>query len=322
MKRFDWKSAKVLVTGGAGFIGRHLTTHLRLLGADVTSLDLCCPADDGVIAGDRLPGTIRWVRGRVEANDARTLIARGDFHCVFHLAGGANVPDSVARPAVDFRKNLMVTVRLLENLRRCPTPPLIVYASSAAVYGEPKRLPIQEQAPTLPISPYGVAKLSCEKYLSVYSHLYGIRCASARLFSVFGPGLRKQVVYDLMCRIREGSVVLELRDGGRQQRDFIYAIDAAAALTLIAQRASLTGEAYNVASGEARTIRDLAVRLCRLMSPEVKISRSESGGGAGKGEPVRWRADVSRLGALGFKPGYTFDRGLRETVDWFAGLRQ
>jgi UDP-glucose 4-epimerase len=128
----------------------------------------------------------------------RTMLDDFAPDVIFHLAGNSSVPQSLLHPARDLQSNLMPTLRLLENLKNRSSAPLLVFASSAAVYGEPSYVPVDEQHPTCPTSPYGVSKLRAEQYITVYSELYGIRAVLLRLFPVYGPGQRKQIVYDLM----------------------------------------------------------------------------------------------------------------------------
>src|SRR5690606_14091871 len=133
-----------------------------------------------------------------------------DFDYIFHLAANAYIPPSVEAPAYDFALNLHNTFTLLEALRQAPRRPRLVNVSSAAVYGNPASLPIGEGDPTVPISPYGVSKLAAERYVAVFSQLYGLPASSVRLFSVYGPRQRKQVVYDLLCRLRQNPRCLEV----------------------------------------------------------------------------------------------------------------
>jgi UDP-glucose 4-epimerase len=192
----NWKDKKILITGGAGFLGSHLAEELVAQGALVIVVDnfasgaadnLACIADKiQLIQGDVL--SINWIE----------ILQQHELDFFFHLVGNAYVPASVENPAMDFALNLRLAFDILESLRKISWPGRFVFPSSAAVYGNPEKLPICEEDRVLPISPYGVSKLAVERYLSVYHRLYGVNTASLRLFSVYGPRQRKLVVYDLI----------------------------------------------------------------------------------------------------------------------------
>lgn len=296
------------MTGGAGFIGSHLVEHLVAAGAPVTVVDnlstgrlehLQASAPNvELIVGD-LGDVLRLNR-----------IKLGDYAFVFHLAANSYIPPSVANPAFDFHANLHNTFALLEALRQTPNAPGLVNVSSAAVYGNPARLPIRETDPTIPIAPYGVSKLAGERYVAVYSQLYGIRAVSVRLFSIYGPRQRKQVVYDLFCKLRANPRRLEILGDGSQARDFTYVLDVVQALVLVATVAPNQGEVYNVASGTTHTIAELVEACCRVsgLRPEIVYT-----GQIRPGDAEKWVVDISLLKQLGFVPRSDLDAALTST---------
>jgi UDP-glucose 4-epimerase len=308
------QGARVLVTGGAGFVGSHLAEVLVRRGADVTVVDnLTTGRLDNLQASD---GRIHF--RKADFQDPAFLYWMGGegFDFLFHLAANAYVPPSVRDPWFDFRLNLMGTLALLENLRKTQSSTKFILASSAAVYGNPVDLPICEQAPTVPISPYGVGKLAAERYVDVFAKTYQIRSASARLFSVFGPRQRKQVVYDIVRKLHADPTRLPLYGDGTQERDLIYVTNAAEALVLIAERGAMAGEVYNVASGASITIRDLAWRLASCMKADPVL---DFAGQMRAGDPDKWLANIDKLTALGFSPRVALDQGLQQVVDWYMG---
>ena len=237
-----------------------------------------------------------------------------DHDIVFHLAANAYIPPSVEDPAFDYELNLHTTFRLLEVLRRAQQPPRLVNTSSAAVYGNPERLPIRESDPTVPISPYGVGKLAGERYVAVYSQLYGIPASSVRLFSVYGPRQRKQVVYDLLDRLARDPCRLEVIGDGTQERDFAYVDDVATAMMLVSEQAPATGETYNVSSGTTHSIAQLVSGICDAMELQPEITYT---GSVRPGDAERWAVDTSALRALGYEPGTSLGQGVRATWDWY-----
>jgi UDP-glucose 4-epimerase len=307
----DSKS-RVLVTGGAGFIGSHLVELLVAAGANVTVIDNLATGSTAnlqavqspikLIIGD-LGDLLRWQR-----------VELGEYQYVFHLAANPYIPPSVENPIYDFWQNLHHTLMLLEALRSTPNAPRLVNTSSAAVYGSPARLPIRETDPTAPISPYGVSKLAAERYLAVYSQIYSIRGTSLRLLSVYGPRQRKQVVYDLLRKLRANPKRLEVVGDGLQVRDFTYVLDVVQAMMLVATAAPGQGEVYNVASGTAHTIAQLIGAWCAVcnLNPEIVYT-----GRIRPGDAQEWVVDISRLKELGFKPQTTLEAGLAAVRDWY-----
>jgi UDP-glucose 4-epimerase len=202
-------------------------------------------------------------------------------------------------------------------MRRAARRPRLINVSSAAVYGNPVILPIREADPTVPISPYGVSKLAAERYTAVYSQLYGLWAASVRLFSVYGPRQHKQVVFDLLRRLRASPAALEVLGDGTQARDFAYVGDVVQAMLLVADRAPGGGETYNVASGVTHSIAELVKTLCQVyhIAPEVRYS-----GSIRPGDAERWEVDISNLARLGYAAQMSLPDGLRATRVWFDGV--
>jgi UDP-glucose 4-epimerase len=302
------------VTGGAGFIGSHLVETLIGHGAEVVTVV------DSLSTGrlsnlSAVASEISIEKLDIVVEDLGPVLRQHRFDTVFHLAGNAHVNHSVDDPRMDMEKNIMGTFRVLEAVRSHSPDTRVVFTSSATVYGEGVRTPILEDDPKLPESPYGVSKLTCEHYLRLFARLYGLRTATARLFSVYGPRLRKQAVYDFMVKLNRDSDELFLHGDGTQVRDMNHVLNVTDALLIIAREAKLEGETYNVASGEAVTIRTLAESVCEAMglSPRLVFS-----GEVRPGETQRWFPDHTKLLGLGYENRLSLSEGLRNTVDWFT----
>ena len=232
--------------------------------------------------------------------------------CV-HCAGRASVPDSMADPAADFHDNAVVTFQLLETLRTTAPDCRFLLLSSAAVYGEPTGLPVMEAATVSPLSAYGFHKLHCEHTCWEYSRLFGLQTTAVRIFSAYGPGLRRQVIWDI-CQKALTSSVVRLQGTGRESRDFIHVQDIARALALIATAPKTDGfNAYNLASGAETLIGDLARLTLKYLGQDLRV---EFDGVNPPGNPLRWQADVGRLRELGFRPQIDLAQGVAGYAQW------
>lgn len=299
---------KTLVTGAGGFLGSHICRYFFENGAQVTGID-CFPEFGKIKDGEGL--SERYVMTLPDKRFAE-MLRKTKPDMVIHCAGSASVPLSMAKPYADFNGNAAVTAFVLECLRKESPDSFFVLFSSAAVYGNPKKLPVSESAICGPISPYGYHKLICELMVEQYSKLWNIRAAVIRIFSAYGEGLQKQVVYDLTRKFRDlNPGVVELYGTGDETRDFIHAEDVAQAVFCIVGK-SATG-VFNVASGAELKIAELA----RLIRNTVGSSKTIFfNGKIRQGDPLKWRADIRKLKELGFEPKISIDDGVRNYCKW------
>lgn len=267
------------------------------------------------------PRNLAAVRDRIElisldleVDDIAERIPKWDFDAVFHLAGSANVNFSVAHPQADLRQNLVATVKLLETLRLFAPRTTLVYASSATVYGEGVTNPVRETDPKIPASPYGASKLACEIYVRLYAELYALPTVIGCLFSVFGPRLRKQIVWDIMKKLAADPQRLPLFGDGSQVRDFSYVSNVCDALVILAECAPKHGERYNIASGAPVSVAELAQAICAELRCTPMLEYS---GSVRPGETQSWYPDVSAVRELGYVPQIDFQTGIARTVKWF-----
>lgn len=311
------KGERILVTGGEGFIGSHLTESLVSAGALVTVVDRIPTSEIQNLKP--LLGQIEYFHQELVQVDFDALLSAHEYRSVFHLAGGASVPASVQNPWADFQSNAVGGLKLLESLRRNPRPTRLILASSAAVYGDTRVVPICEDTALAPLSPYGVSKLTLDRYAAVYAQVYGLRTASLRPFAVYGPRLRKQVVYDFINRLTTDSSCLEAHGDGTQVRDFCYVSDVVEAALTVERSGQLRGEVYNVASGQGVSICNLVGQLSEQLGIQPTIRWS---GHVRPGEPEHWIADITRLAALGWTPSVSLRLGLSRTIDWFRSCHE
>ena len=306
---------RVLVTGGAGFIGSHLVEALVAKGAEVTVADNLSTGRRANL--DLVSADIRFEQLDLACSEIQPLLVDGSFDTVFHAAASAYVPTSIEDPEGDLRDNVIATHRLLVAMRKVARAATLVHVSTAAVYGEGPGTPISEEYPTRPVSPYGVSKLASELYVTMYARLFGLRTCSVRLFSAYGPRLRKQVVWDFMNRLAANPDELLIHGDGGDERDLSHVRNAVDATLLVAKRGATGGDVYNVGAGESLSINDVARTLCSAMgvSPVLRHTMRSR-----PGEVRRWTADIGRLRALGYTPSVGYKEGLADTVAWFTTL--
>lgn len=298
----------VVIAGGGGFLGGYLARHFGQAGWKVVGIGRR-PREAEAPPGDflelELPGA-----------ELPEILRRARPDVLINAAGTAQVAGSFERTADDFVQNVEVTGSLLEAVRRAAPACRFVQLSSAAVYGNPEKLPIAESARTTPISPYGYHKWQGELACQEYAKLHGLWVGIARIFSAYGKGLRRQVIWDFTRRLQQGGEV-GFGGTGREERDFLHAADVAAAVALIAREASGEADPVNVASGQSRTIASVAQDIAGRLAGAAASYRFT--GAARPGNPDIWRVDISRLASLGFRPSISWEKGLADTVAWIRG---
>jgi UDP-glucose 4-epimerase len=301
----------VLVTGGAGFIGSHLVDRLIELGARVTVLDnLSFGCKENINpAADLLEHDVTnysQVREDVRGKEL-----------VFHLAASATTKESSMGwndPLFDYRVNALGTLHLLRAAAELVDRPRIVYASSAAVYGIPERVPVDESHATRPISPYGVSKLAGENYCYAYWHEHALDVVTVRIFNTYGPRQTRYVMFDLLAKLRACPERLEVLGDGEQVRDYCYVSDTVDGLLIAAQKGA-AGSVLNLASGEPVVIRELVGQMLRTTGLDGATEVHYTGH-SWTGDIPKLLGDSTKLRRLGFKPRVRLEEGLRRLNDW------
>ena len=258
-----------------------------------------------------LPG-IDYHRLKLPAPALAELLDRIAPDLCVHCAGCASVGLSLDHPGTDFSANTVLVFEVLEAMRRHAPKCRFLLLSSAAVYGDPATLPVTEDHAVRPLSPYGYHKRQAELLCEEFSRIYALPTAVARIFSAYGPGLRRQVVWD-MCEKVLTTGKLELRGTGRESRDFIQADDIARGLLALAENAPCEGEIYNLASGQEVSIAKLAQTLLEALGSRVQPHFDGMGT---PGNPLNWCADITKISSLGFVPTIPLTRGIEEMARW------
>ncbi|MCX6698880.1 MAG: SDR family oxidoreductase [Methanomicrobiales archaeon] len=302
-----------IVTGGAGFIGSHITRTLVERGHEVTVIDNFSSGKRENTRGLLSMGQVTLVEGSITDLD----LLKGNFEGVdgvFHEAAIISVPWSVEHPQESAAVNVMGTLNVLVAARDCGVKKVVV-ASSSAVYGDNPELPKREDMLPEPMSPYALSKMTGEYLGAVFSRSYGLAFVALRYFNVYGPGQDPASAYaavipKFITRILNGQVPLVYGDGS-QTRDFIYVADVVKA-NLCAMEKSVEG-IFNVASGERTSVNELARLVPELMDVTVRPTYEQPR----KGDILHSYADISRMKHELFMPDISLRTGLKETVAWY-----
>jgi UDP-glucose 4-epimerase len=318
----DFKSKKVLITGGAGFIGSNLARRLCNLGAAVTLVDSLIPEYGGNLQNladfrDQVTLNISDVR---DPFSMRQLVDGQDY--LFNLAGQTSHMDSMQNPRVDLSINAEAQLSILEACREINPKIRIVFASTRQLYGKPKYLPVDEKHPIEPVDVNGINKWAGEWYHILYQRVYGVPCTVLRLTNTYGPGMRvkdaRQTFVGIWIKsLIEGSPFKIFGDG-EQRRDFNFVDDVVDAMILAAKRPEAVGQIYNLGSKEVVSLNELA---------EIIVSAA----GEGTFEKIPFPAERKAIdigdyfsnyglieSELAWTPQVSLAKGLKKTIDYYT----
>jgi UDP-glucose 4-epimerase len=300
------RNKKVLVTGGAGFIGSHLVDTLVNKGAIVTVVDNLF---SGNLTNLNLSkGNLTFVKTDIRnVEEMKGVMLGQEF--IFHLAANADVPYSVAHPKEDFEINILGSYNVLQNALNNKAKK-IIFASSAAVYGDPIYTPVDENHTTIPISPYGASKLAIERLGYSYYKTYGLPFVTMRIFNTFGERQHSYVMYDLLKKLYANDTKLEVLGSGNQRRDYSYVSDTVAAFILAAESDKSSGEVYNIAGGRTTSIKELVSILIEILQIEkIAVHYTQKS----------WAGDINILS--GDIKKIKTDLNFEPSVDLITGIR-
>lgn len=308
---------KVLVTGGAGFIGSHIATAYRDRGDEVVVLD-------NLSSGKRanLPEGVEFFEADIRDPAAAELIREGRFDLVSHHAAQIDVRISVTSPRLDAAINIDGLLNLLEASTAAGVGRFVYVSSGGVVYGTPEVRPTPEIAPKLPESPYGVSKLTGEQYLYYYHRIHGLDYVAVRYSNVYGPRQDPHgeagVVAIFSTRLMNDDALTIFGDG-EQTRDYVYVGDVVGANLLVGDAelpasTTLDGRGFNVGTGVETSVNELASALAGVAGTEAVLKSAE----ARPGELRYSSLETAKLRALGWAPRVTLEEGLGETYEWIA----
>lgn len=291
---------KILVTGAAGFIGAKM-------------LELFTNKGYNASGWDRINTKNIKSIDMLDKSSVVTALQYLQPDIIVHCAGSADVGKSVQDPETDYVGNVTITHNLLFALHKLQMEKVrIVFLSSAGVYGNPVSLPITEDMPVNPLSPYALHKVMCEDMCRYFNRNYEMNIKVARIFSAYGSGLRKQIFWDMHIK-EEKTGKLEMFGTGNESRDYIHVNDVIQALYLLATTES-KDMIFNVANGEETTIRQVTNWFAECAG--ISADKIFFNGFVREGDPINWRADNSRIKKIGYKKSIEMKDGIQEYVNW------
>ena len=273
------KGKKVLVTGGAGFIGYHLCNKLSNITDKLTIYD---NLSSGKIENVKDNPKARFVKGDIL--DIENLCSQEKADLIYHLAAQVVVPYSMENPLIDFETNAKGTLCVLEKARKDDAK--LVFASSAAVYGNPKVFPTPEEYGFHPFSCYGLSKVVGEEYCQMYREQYGLDIVVTRFANVYGSRCHG-VIHDFIDKIAKTPNTLEIIGTGLQSRDFVHISDVMDALVTVGSDESANGEVYNIGFGKTTSIIDLAKMMLKILNLQDKTVITTTN--------ISWQGDVTKI---------------------------
>jgi nucleoside-diphosphate-sugar epimerase len=293
----------ILVLGSEGFIGNHLVDYFLEKKFTVYGCDI----------KEKTKTAYHYLKADIAQESWDNVFSAAQYDFCVNAAGNGNVSYSVAHPLNDFKANCYEVAAVLDAIRRLQPFCKYIHLSSAAVYGNPQYLPVTENETPKPVSPYGWHKLISEQICAEFHTLYKLNTLILRPFSVFGEGLRKQLFWDICTKAKANPVEIELWGTGNETRDFIYISDLVQCIDILMHKGSYNACVYNIASGDETTVSHAAHCLLKRLYPEISIRFNNN---TREGDPLRWKADVSKLLKLGFQPTVSFEKGIEKLATW------
>jgi len=310
----EYKGKKILVTGGAGFIGSHMVDNLMAYGANVVVLD-------NLSVGKR-KNIKKWLHNpnfSLIVGDLLKIkeIEKAVNHCelVFHLAANPEVRLGVENPRIHFEQNIVATYNLLEAMRKSKEAKTIVFTSSSAVYGDATSLPTTENyGPLIPISLYGASKLAGESLIYSYCHTFDMRATVYRFANIVGPRSRHGVIYDFVQKLRANPRELEILGDGTQTKSFLLIDDCVEGLLFGLEHLRDRFELFNIGSEDRISVKDVAEIVLKefgLSEVKLRFTGGVDGGRGWKGDVKHSFLAINKIKSLGWNPKHNSTESVR-----------
>lgn len=324
----SFKPSKVLVTGGAGFIGSHLVDRLMTNGHKVTVFDNLSNGSLKNLQPWLNNERFRFIKGDLKKpRDVEEAVKNAEL--VFHLAANPEVRVGETDPSIHFQENLLATFNLLEAMRKSSSAKTFIFFSTSTVYGEAKILPTPEDyGPSIPISTYGASKLGCEALASSYAHTFGLRTLILRIANIVGSRANHGVIIDFINKLKTNPKKLEILGDGTQKKSYLHIedfIDATLHLTSRFIKDRKKADIYNVGSADQVEVKKIAENVAEEMKlPNVKLvfTGGVDGGRGWLGDVKIMFLSIDKLMKTGWKPKYTSEQAVMLAVKAIVKERQ
>ena len=295
---------RIFIIGSQGFIGSHLCDYFIGKGYEVYGADL---------AESHANSAYSYFKVSRLSHALEELFNANTFDFCINASGSGNVYYSMTHPIEDFEANAFDVIKILDAIRKYNQSCKFVHISSAAVYGNPLKLPIIETDALHPISPYGYHKMISEIICKEYATLFGISVAIIRPFSIFGTRLRKQLFWDISVKLKQADSIT-LFGTGFETRDFIHISDFVLLIERVMSNTSFEGEVFNAAAGREIAINEVTDIFECFYERQKKIIFN---GCSKPGDPINWRADIDRIKNIGFVATADFKKEVLNYIRWF-----
>lgn len=293
---------KILVIGSDGFIGSNLIKSLLNSRYEVSGIDIV----------EKYISEYIYQKISVFSLDFNVFIESNQFDFIINCSGSGNVNYSIENPFYDYELNTIAVFKILDAIRKYQNTCRYIQISSAAVYGNPLKLPISEEHLLMPISPYGHHKWQSELICKEFSDLYQIPVLVLRPFSVYGPGLKKQLLWDVFQKAKNSNLI-ELWGTGEETRDFIYVDDLCDIILKLLKYQLSNFEIFNIAMGESVSISQISEMLICKLGYNTKIKFNNL---IKLGNPRFWKSNVNKLSSYGIRTSISLEDGINETAKW------
>jgi UDP-glucose 4-epimerase len=293
---------RIIIIGSKGFIGSNALQYFRKQGLFTIGCDIVKDNDD-----------INYVQVDSTNADYQDIFKKNEIDVCVNCSGAASVPFSIQDPQKDYLLNTVNVFKILDAIRIHRPQCKFINLSSAAIYGNPKRLPIEETFIYQPVSPYGSHKMQAEILCKEFNDYFNLKTCSLRIFSAYGEGLKKQLIWDLWNKIQNATDTLTLWGTGKESRDFIHVDDIVQIIDLIIHNGSFNAAIYNVANGQEVTISEVVNSFCKLNNWSGKVIFNMQ---SRVGDPLNWCADIKKIKNLGYIQKIDLTMGLKKIIEW------